>query len=265
MTTLTHKEKASDLWLSILTGLLLGACLITLVRYALPYMPARLTASSFDYSAPRLLVEAHNENITYRASAIGIEPGSKLEQAIMAEQPGNIRLLESLSPGADKTPIVFSSRYIRTAKAGPLTSLLRVENVIWEDGRSDTRYAASLINELRPDDFRLSDIFKEDATARLDLDALLCRAMHQAKRMRVGNNDDFFCSAVQQFLKSDPVIFVNSAHPNSIGGLRYYFDAGELGAISEGDYIITIPQSAFRQHLRPAYRGLFAGAPPELE
>jgi hypothetical protein len=49
-----------------------------------------------------------------------------------------------------------------------------------------------------------------------------------------------------------------------LGGLVLHYAPYEIGSYAEGAYHITLPQSGFRDMLKPEYRPLFAGEPAEI-
>lgn len=55
--------------------------------------------------------------------------------------------------------------------------------------------------------------------------------------------------------------FAASSEPDRLGGLNVYFSPYDIGPYAEGAYAVLIPQSAFREFLKPEFLGLFSGEP----
>lgn len=211
----------------------------------------------------QLLIEASEGDLVYRASSINLQDGSELQKAIMAEQPANMaRALETAGRGRNPATKIHVT-YTRTATAGPLTSLLKSQETTRADGETDIRFAAGLFNALEGADGTLSDIFHSNPETVRALDTLLCGAVRQAKEMRSDSGDLPACETSQEFsfLNGAPAVFLQSDRPNTISGIRFYFEAGRIGRKKEGLYVITLRQSDFIAHVRPEYKGLFSGAP----
>lgn len=252
-------------------GILIGGGLMVGVGYAFkalqPHTGAEIAQPVQSLPAPHLLIEAIEGSLTYRASSINLQDGSPLQRAIMAEQTRQMSAAVSAAKSDSNPPELIDVVYTRTAKAGPVSSILRTERTTHRDGSEDVSYAASLINEIAGPDFDLGELFVSDRKAIQRLDQAVCEAVQDARQMRIGRSNKATCKRAEKFsfLNGAPAVFIRSDQPNTIGGIRFYFEAGRIGREKEGSYIISLPQSDFAFAVRPEYRGLFGGAPPELE
>jgi hypothetical protein len=107
-------------------------------------------------------------------------------------------------------------------------------------------------------------LFKPGAD-RGKLDAMLCRAIGDAKKAREGdgytpNDPTWPCPKW-----SDSVlVLAPSDQPGKAGGVTFLFSPYAIASYAEGPYEITIPQQAFRDALAAAYADEFAGKPPKV-
>ncbi|MBS0297925.1 MAG: DUF3298 domain-containing protein [Proteobacteria bacterium] len=97
------------------------------------------------------------------------------------------------------------------------------------------------------------------------LDTALCQAVTDAKKARLGKDfspagDDWVCPKWTE----TAVALAPSSTPGKAGGVTFLFSPSAVGAYAEGPYLITLPQSAFRWAISPAYLDEFAGAPPKV-
>ena len=265
-----YRLSGADCIALTLIGLMAGVGLMLLVqlggRMSPPNSGNRFIERVPIHPAPKLLIEARDDRVLYRASSLGVQDRTPLQAAIMADQP---RILEAFraealdeSDGRIKVDVSFA----RTASAGPLTSLLRIDTIARKGAPLERRFASTLVNELRAGPFDLSDMFMRGKAHESALDTLLCDAVTSLRQIRAGRKAVSDCSVEHDihFLKGPPVILVQSDRPNRIGGLRFYFEAGRVAPESEGTYIVTLHQSEFRDHVIPAYRGLFGGYPADI-
>ena len=219
-----------------------------------------------------VLLEARSAELSYRASSFGIQPGSGLHRAIMAEQASILEAYQTAA-AANRTNTFPQWRvetyFTKTAEAGPLTSVLRTDYVSEGDDSHSLEFASSLISELHPQGLNLVDLFNEDRSTPVNLDRILCRAV---AREKYALNPDaridgapIMCNerSPVSFLNGAPVVFAGSTEPNALGGLTFYYAPGRIGEVQEGQYIINVPQTSFRSYLKPEYLNLFQGVPPQ--
>lgn len=91
------------------------------------------------------------------------------------------------------------------------------------------------------------------------LDKRICDAVAAAKRHRGGVPLDSMFSCPKW--TETALVLAPSTEPGKIGGLTALIDPYVVGPYAEGDYEVTIPSSAFRALLAPAYADAFAGSP----
>jgi hypothetical protein len=97
------------------------------------------------------------------------------------------------------------------------------------------------------------------------LDAALCQAVTEAKQKRMGADyappgDAWSCPK----WSDSALTLAPSTTPGKAGGLTFLFSPSAIGAYAEGPYEITLPQSAFRWALSPAYLDEFSGSPKRV-
>ena len=56
-------------------------------------------------------------------------------------------------------------------------------------------------------------------------------------------------------------VLTPSGSGDKFGGLKVHFSPYEIGSFAEGAYAASIPQSAFRDLLKPEYADSFGGEP----
>ena len=220
-----------------------------------------------------VLLEARSDVLSYRASGFGIQPGSLLHRAIMAEQSHILDAYQAAA-AANRTetsaPWRVETYFTRTATAGPLTSILRTDYISAGDEVHRLEFASSLISELHPDGLELEDLFSDERSTETNLDRILCRAVARVKYAQNPdarlNGEPIFCNETSpvSFLHGAPVVFAGSTKTNAFGGLTFYYVPGRIGDVEEGEYIIDLPQTAFRSYLKPEFQTLFQGVPPRI-
>ena len=77
-----------------------------------------------------------------------------------------------------------------------------------------------------------------------------------------GPQDDCAIDPMVSFLDEAPFTFVPTKDAKFFSGIRFHFHAGRVGPQKQGDYIITIPQTMFRDYLVDHYRTRFTSVPP---
>tara|TARA_B100000678_G_scaffold281252_1_gene278838 strand:+ start:18669 stop:19526 length:858 start_codon:yes stop_codon:yes gene_type:complete len=267
---------------ALVLGLCLGVGSVLGPHFAKPWLAARhgltLEQPPSAFSEERILLDARSPELSYRAASFGIQPDSEIHRAIMAEQEAILAAYQTAAEQAFanntselKQPWRVETFFTQTAKAGPLTSVLRSDYIHRGDNIHRLQFASSMFSELKPEGFDLADIFDLQPGISDRLDELLCRLVSQEKNRRIGraaiNDEPLVCGddPVVSFLEGPPTVFTPSTRENQFGGLTFYFEPGRIGSDREGEYIIHVPQTTFRAYLAEPYQNFFAGVPPHLE
>ncbi len=257
----------ADPLISLVFGLLFGVLVFVAGRFAFAaYQPDHklsLAEPAKGNSSPRLLLEAETDQFTYRASGIDLQPGSDILSSIMSQLPAEITALQAGFAVTSSAPSLIDVTYQRLASSGPVHSLVRIERRVFDESRSEISYATSLFNSLAPTENDIRPMFGNYPGMAPRLTKRLCREIQKQKAIRIGKSAVFDCEGFKaiDFFEGAPHAFVRSDQPNQFGGLRYYFSAGSIGDVSEGMYIVTVPQSEFRSELKEGYQSLFGGSP----
>ena len=264
-----------------LLGFVLGAGSVLGQFFSTNYLQTRygteFLKSPDELLVERILIEAESPILSYRSASFGIQPDTPLHASIMAEQSAIIgqyeQIAEAASTAANEDNMAAPPKwrvetyFARTVSIGPLSSILRTDYVERDGQISRQSYASTLVNTLRPEGFSFTDLFYDSRDSTVRLDRALCEAVMAEKKRRIGSEtirgDLIDCKRDRRlsFLHGAPVVLLPSSERNKIGGLSFYYERGRVGDPSEGDYIIHMPQSAFRLDVRPEWIGLFGGEP----
>ncbi len=104
------------------------------------------------------------------------------------------------------------------------------------------------------------DLMRDDVNA-LKLDAIVCDAIHAAKKERTGSAElqpDQRCPVFSDV----KVTLAPSTAAGKAGGIQVLFSPYEVGPWVEGSYELSFPLARIAGDLNPAYTAEFAGAPP---
>jgi len=104
------------------------------------------------------------------------------------------------------------------------------------------------------------DLMRSDANS-LKLDAMVCDAIHAAKKERTGSEElqpDQRCPV----FADTKVTLAPSTVPGKAGGIQVLFSPYEIGPWVEGAYDLSFPISRLSGDINPAYAAEFGGAPP---
>jgi hypothetical protein len=104
------------------------------------------------------------------------------------------------------------------------------------------------------------DLMRGDANS-LRLDAMVCDALHAAKKARTGSGElqaDQRCPIFSDV----KVTLERSTVAGKAGGLRVLFSPYEIGPWAEGSYELSFPIARLAGDINPDYAAEFGGAPP---
>lgn len=104
-----------------------------------------------------------------------------------------------------------------------------------------------------------SALFRPGADMKV-LDKAICDAVAVAKSHREGASPLDSVFGCPKWSDTE-LALAPSTEAGKIGGLIVLIDPYVVGSYAEGDYEVTIPLSAFRALLAPAYGGIFGGSP----
>jgi len=148
------------------------------------------------------------------------------------------------------------------AETGKLFSLIRTDSEYTGGAHPVSSFAAILWDKALKRDVAASELFvKGDLGA---LDTALCAAINAAKRGRDPaaqtislTSDTFACPKAS----ATPFVLATGTTPGKAGGLIFLIGPYLVGPYAEGTYEVTVPQSAFRGLIAPAYADEFSGEP----
>ena len=150
------------------------------------------------------------------------------------------------------------------AETGKLFSLIRTDSEYTGGAHPNSSFAAILWDKALKRELAAADLFTKtgDLSA---LDTALCAAINAEKRKRdpqartvsLTGSDMWTCPRAA----SVPFVLAQGTMPGKTGGLVFLIGPYMVGPYSEGAYEVTVPQSAFRSLLAPAYADEFAGQP----
>lgn len=148
------------------------------------------------------------------------------------------------------------------AETGKLFSLVRGVSEYTGGAHPNPSATAILWDKALKREISGADLFKGgDMSA---LDNALCAAVNSEKRKRnpqarpvTLTGSDWKCPRAASL----PFVLAASSTAGKAGGLVFLIGPYQVGPYSDGSYEVTVPLSAFRQLLSPAYADEFAGEP----
>ena len=150
------------------------------------------------------------------------------------------------------------------AETGKLFSLIRTDSEYTGGAHPNSSFAAILWDKALKREVPAADLFTKtgDLSA---LDIALCAAINAEKKKRdpqaetvsLTGSDMWKCPRAA----SIPFVLAQGTRPGKAGGLVFLIGPYQVGPYSDGSYEVTVPQSAFRALLAPAYADEFAGEP----
>ncbi len=154
------------------------------------------------------------------------------------------------------------------AETGKLFSLIRTDSEFTGGAHPSASFAAILWDKALKREVAAADLFIKSGDLSA-LDTALCAAVNaekrkrdpQAQTMSLTGNAMFKCPHAATV----PFVLATGSTPGKAGGLVFLIGPYVVGPYSDGPYEVTVPQSAFRALLAPAYADEFAGQPkPEV-
>lgn len=165
--------------------------------------------------------------------------------------------------GESGQPYTQSIDITAAAETGKLISLRRATEEYTGGAHGNTRYGAVLWDKALKRQLGAGDLFRAGADA-VALNRALCEAVNVARKARgstevitLGGTNGWACPEAIKL----PFVLAAGTTPGKAGGLTFLIDPYLVDAYAAGPYEITLPQSAFRALLNPAYADEFAGAP----
>ena len=150
------------------------------------------------------------------------------------------------------------------AETGKLFSLIRTDSEFTGGAHPNASFAAILWDKALKREVASADLFSKtgDLSA---LDTALCAAINAEKRKRdpqaqtvsLTGSDMWKCPRASTL----PFVLATGTQPGKAGGLIFLIGPYQVGPYAEGAYEVTVPQSAFRALLAPAYADEFGGEP----
>ena len=148
--------------------------------------------------------------------------------------------------GAD-TGKLFSVWSLQTEYAGGAHGNASFHSMLWDKALNRSIPAMALF----------------DAGVDEAMNKALCDALTAAKKERLKETYQAPSADTWTCPKWRDISFtlVPSTTPGKSGGMVFLIPPYIAGAYAEGDYRVTVPASAFKTHLKPAYADEFAGSP----
>jgi hypothetical protein len=149
------------------------------------------------------------------------------------------------------------------AETGKLFSLIRTDSEFTGGAHPNASFSAILWDKALKREVPAADLFTKtgDLSA---LDIALCAAINAEKRKRDPaaqtislTSAEWKCPRAAQ----TPFVLATGTRPGKAGGLVFLIGPYLVGSYAEGTFEVTVPQSAFRSLLAPAYADEFAGEP----
>ena len=150
------------------------------------------------------------------------------------------------------------------AETGKLFSLIRTDSEYTGGAHPNSSFASILWDKALKREVAAADLFTKSGDLSA-LDTALCAAINAEKRKRdpqaqtvsLSGSDMWKCPRASTI----PFVLATGTQPGKAGGLVFLIGPYQVGPYAEGAYEVTVPQSAFRSLLAPAYADEFAGEP----
>jgi hypothetical protein len=190
-----------------------------------------------------------------RLYAEGVKELKKSARSALAADPGP-------TDGSPPRGMEWNVKWTTAAETGKLLSLHK-QGFVDEGGAHPNSFMDGLLwDRSTKKTVQPAALFKKNVDYGR-LDATLCQAVKDARKKRLGADysEDPSTWPCPKWAKT-PVVLAPSTTPGKAGGLTFLFPPYAVGPYSDGAFEITVPLSAFRADLAPAYADEFAGAPP---
>lgn len=155
-----------------------------------------------------------------------------------------------------------------TAQAGGIASLVGTAYE-FTGGAHGMSYTDTLIAKTETGEkLTLDKIFLPDRWPSPALTIAVCEALKSAKLKAINSatimDEPIVCAGPAANLKLEDahLALAPSTEADRFGGLFVYYDPYAVGSYAEGPYSLVIPQSVFREDVRPQYKALFSGDLP---
>ncbi|WP_081815056.1 DUF3298 and DUF4163 domain-containing protein [Hyphomonas pacifica] len=169
-------------------------------------------------------------------------------------------------------PYVVRVQWNVVAEAGNVMSLEGFIYTFTGGAHGNYMTDARLYDSQTGQPMRLSNFFLQpQATIREHMNLVWQEIAEQKQRKAGGSGQlETFAAEAAELVNADSILagevnFVPSTVPGKFGGYVVHFAPYDIGAYAEGAYHITVPQSAFRDKLKPEYLNLFDGQPAPVE
>ncbi|WP_428150553.1 DUF3298 domain-containing protein [Brevundimonas sp.] len=150
------------------------------------------------------------------------------------------------------------------AETGKLFSLIRTDSEYTGGAHPNSSFAAILWDKALKREVAAADLFTKSGDLSA-LDIALCTAINAEKKKRDPQADTVSLIGSDMWkcprAASIPFVLAQGTMPGKAGGLVFLIGPYQVGPYSDGSYEVTVPQSAFRALLAPAYADEFAGGP----
>ncbi|WGM32103.1 RsiV family protein [Brevundimonas sp. NIBR11] len=149
------------------------------------------------------------------------------------------------------------------AETGKLFSLIRTDSEYTGGVHPNSSFAAILWDKALKREVAAADLFKSGDLSALDI--ALCAAVNAEKKKRDPQAQTISLTGGEMWkcprASTVPFVLATGTQPGKAGGLVFLIGPYQVGSYAEGPYEVTVPQSAFRSLLVPAYADEFAGEP----
>jgi len=149
------------------------------------------------------------------------------------------------------------------AETGKLFSLIRTDSEYTGGAHPNSSFLSILWDKALKREITAADLFTKGANLSA-LDTALCAAINVEKKRRDPaaqtvslSGGDWTCPRAA----TTPFVLAQGVTPGKAGGLVFLIAPYLVGPYAEGTFEITVPQSAFRSLIAPAYADEFGGEP----
>ena len=165
-------------------------------------------------------------------------------------------------------PYSLSIQWTLEAAAGDLISLEGFTAAYSGGAHGNYGTDARIYNLQSGKQVSLSDLLTDPAGAMAESLPFVLSDIAQQRTEKVGGgaSAETFRGETADAISADSILsgelgLVASTEAGKFGGFVVHFAPYEIGSYAEGAYKAVVPQSVFRDFLKPEYAGLFAGGP----